>query len=163
MEDATENTKGFWDFSCDFYCQPQVRGSLLWLQDNRNLDVIMLLLCLWQGRQHHLIPAEEMAEACQLCGQWSSHVIAPIRASRRWLKTRGDADLYEQIKAAELNAEKSLIMALAGKWHVTADQRNNRSTSLDCAEKNTGLYLQQAGIEKDQHLENRLNILIALV
>ena len=158
-----ENTNGFWEFSCNFYCQPRVKDSLLWLQDNRDLDVITLLLCLWQGRRHYLIPAEEMAQACQICGQWSSHVIAPIRASRRWIKTQGDADLYEQIKTVELSVEKSLIMALAGKWQDTADQRNNGSSSPDCAEKNTGLYLQQAGIEMDRDMEDQLAILIGSV
>lgn len=162
-----DDSASFWGFAWDYYSRPFVQEHLLWLQNHRGVDVVMVLFCLWLGRQKQEGSEQFIGEACDLCSQWSSNVIAPLRASRRWLKSRNSAELYDQTKTLELNAEKTLMAHLAQAWKTALDDSrqdlNGDSCPQACATKNTGLYLKQAGIETQKEITDRLKILIEAI
>lgn len=118
----------------------------------------MLLFCLWQGSQWNLVPVDFMTLARQLCNRWACNVISPTRESRRWLKSGDANDLYEKFKALELDAERHLINQLFVLWQRQLGPSQGKSVNkvngnnlghgtLICSQKNTGLYLAQAGID----------------
>ncbi len=96
-----ERAAAFWRWSLASY--PKVEQTLLVLQDRYGADVNLVLFCAWIGR---LTPeALEAAEA--VARPWREDVVEPLRRLRRQLKQRPEAaGLREQVKAAELEAER---------------------------------------------------------
>ncbi|MBN9480486.1 MAG: TIGR02444 family protein [Bordetella sp.] len=108
-----------WTWACAAYAAPDVADACLSLQDYHEQNVPLLLWAAWTavtGRQ----PDEETIEAaCDTARAWQTTTIAPLRAVRRTLKApvpdlETDARLAvrEQVKAAELAAERHLLEGL---------------------------------------------------
>jgi TIGR02444 family protein len=96
----------FWDFSLTVYARPGVPAACLDLQDRRGLDVNVLLFAAWAGMACGVrLSAEELARVDSAVEPWRGEVVRPLRAVRRRVKGE-DAALYEQLKAAELAAER---------------------------------------------------------
>ena len=96
----------FWDFSLSVYARSGVPAACLDLQDRRGLDVNVLLFAAWAGLGCGVrLSAEELARADSAIAPWRAEVVRPLRAVRRRVKGE-DAALYEQLKAAELAAER---------------------------------------------------------
>ena len=110
-----------WTWAVAAYEAPGVAEACLSLQDHNEQNVPLLLWAAWvavTGRR----PDEETIEAaCDTARAWQTTTIAPLRAVRRTLKTpvpdlETDARLAvrEQVKAAELAAERHLLNGLEG-------------------------------------------------
>jgi uncharacterized protein (TIGR02444 family) len=94
-----------WDWAVETYGRPGVGEACLALQDSYGQNVSFLLWALWAG------PDEAaLARGVQAAREWDQAVLAPLRSVRRALKT--DEALREDIKAAELKAERRLLEAL---------------------------------------------------
>ena len=52
----------FWQFSLRFYRQPQVADTCIALQEERGVDVNLLLFLLWQATRKRAFTAAEVAE-----------------------------------------------------------------------------------------------------
>ncbi len=111
----THNTmsEGFWDFSNRIYRSPDVRQCCLSLQDLYGLDVNLLLFSCWHARSRGLFESDLVAKALTFSGNWSEHVVKPLRSARRWMKTQTEnvlnedfQTLREDIKALELQCER---------------------------------------------------------
>ncbi len=98
----------FWAFSLDLYAHPDVAAACLRLQDERGLDVNLLLLCCWLARSGRGRLSEgDLAAAEARAAPWRRDIIEPLRAVRRALKTMPDAaPLYAESKKLELHAER---------------------------------------------------------
>ncbi len=94
--------KPFWDFSLALYARPGIAPACLTLQDSHGQDVNLLLFCCWVGEP---LTAAALAEADALVAPWRTQVVQPLRAVRRWLKTR-DEPLRQAVAAQELAAEQ---------------------------------------------------------
>jgi uncharacterized protein (TIGR02444 family) len=103
----------FWRFSLTLYQVPDVAPACLMLQDNRGLDVNLLLYALWAGLQGASLVAADFDRLDALIRPWRTSVIQPLRAVRRALKSpvieidsRAPGELRARIAAAELDAEQ---------------------------------------------------------
>ena len=87
------------------YAKPGVAEACLDLQDTYGQNVPLVLWALWRGG--------DVLAAVALARSWDKEVVAPLRAVRRRLKGRSGAEaLRERVKAVELEAERSLMLAL---------------------------------------------------
>lgn len=108
-----EPGRSFWQWSLDHYAKDGVSTALLRLQDDINLNVNILLWCIWSARDYEEIPDLAMRKAHDLTTSWSSGIAQGLRQVRRALKTpprQVDAEkagaLRKAVKKAELDAEE---------------------------------------------------------
>lgn len=81
----------FWDFSLSVYGEAGVAPACLRLQDQRGLDVNLLLFCGWLGVTGRGVLANPTwQELVQWNRAWTEEVIMPLREVRRRLKTQED-------------------------------------------------------------------------
>jgi uncharacterized protein (TIGR02444 family) len=150
----------FWQFCNDFYQIPDVETACLHLQDKHNVNVVMLLLCIWLGQRGELLTPSLCQNLWQEVSRWSREAVEPIRGARRWLGLQPmSAALYQHVKDAELAVEKSLILHLEEICRQNPRQLANGNQQL-CAKKNASFYLLEAGIALDNQGSNTLGRLI---
>lgn len=96
----------FWEFSLAVYGRAGVAAACLSLQDRRGLDVNLVLFCCWAGCGGRQLDDADLARLITAAGPWQTHVVAPLRAARRWLKTEApESDLRQRLQTVELEAE----------------------------------------------------------
>ena len=110
---------GFWDWAVAAYAAPGVAEECLHLQDVHEQAVPLLLWAAWQAETGRAPDEEAIEGAVDTTRVWADHAVVPLRDLRRALKTRrpdmDDADreaVRTQVKAAELEAERRLMLAL---------------------------------------------------
>jgi len=109
----TKQSTTFWDFSNQLYDMDGVAEICLYLQDEYDLDVNLILFCIWMA-QYPSEPSDEAWEKILLFSRdWKNNVVQPLRNTRQWMKNYSDlqdsnsfGELREQIKLKELDAEK---------------------------------------------------------
>lgn len=108
-----------WTWACAAYAAPGVGEACLSLQDHHDQNAPLLLWAAWTAATGRRPDEETIEAACDTARAWQTTAIAPLRAVRRTLKTpvpdlETDARLAvrEQVKAAELAAERHLLDAL---------------------------------------------------
>jgi uncharacterized protein (TIGR02444 family) len=106
---------GLWDWTLEAYGQPGVPEACLTLQDEHGQMTSFLLWAVWA----ETADAALLARAADIARRWDALALTPTRDVRRALKAsfEGVADgaregLREDIKAAELRAERVLMEAL---------------------------------------------------
>jgi uncharacterized protein (TIGR02444 family) len=111
----------FWDWAVKVYGGEGVAEACLRLQDEDGQNVPLLLWAIWLACEGWSVSESQARKAADLARNWSSELIAPLRLLRRRLKTElstGDEalrlPLREKIKAIELEAERALMLQLAG-------------------------------------------------
>lgn len=108
----------FWNFSVAVYGQPGVAPACLALQDEWQLDVNVLLFCLFAASRGHTLQANELQALEEAVRPWREQVVRPLRAVRRWLKAPqvpaalDIGSLRQQVQGLELLAERSQQMAM---------------------------------------------------
>lgn len=97
-----------WDWAVSAYDRPPAAAACLALQDNHGQNVSLLLWALWAR------PDDATAKrGAQAAKEWDRTVLAPLRGVRRALKgSEAGETLREDVKAAELKAERLLLEAL---------------------------------------------------
>ena len=112
-----------WDMVAALYPAPGVAETCLDLQDRRGIDVCLLLLAVWCGREG-LHPDAAAAHCCRAeAAHWAGEVVRPLRGVRRRLKARlevlGAADLAapvgdvrQRLAAAEIGLERAELILL---------------------------------------------------
>lgn len=108
-----------WPWVLTAYAAPGVSAACLELQDAAGQNVPLLLWTAWTATTGR-VPDEDIREAaCDTARVWEETAVAPLRAVRRALKIKAvdmnDDDreaVRSQVKAAELEAERRLLLAL---------------------------------------------------
>jgi len=131
-------TERFWDFSVRTYRIENVAQACLSLQDDRGVDVNMLLFCCWCGLRVGRFDDALFDAASHFSDTWRENVVAKLREARRWMKHTGchtppmQADpcgqLREQIKQAEFGAEEIQENVLAS---LVSKQRSETPVVAD--------------------------------
>lgn len=154
-----ENYVSFWDFSLQHYARPGVADVCLQLQDERGLNVNLLLWCLWLEECGLELDAVRLQAAQKTIRVWDEHYVIPLRQLRRRMKVEfgiedPDIDqLRRHIKQAELLAEKQVQMqleSLAKVWLASA--RNARLPPGH----NLSIYLQEYNLNNHSELRSLL-------
>ena len=103
----------FWRFSLRFYRQPKVADACIALQEERGVDVNLLLFLLWQATRKRAFAAADVKELEGRIGGWRDMTVIPLRTLRRALKSPpplvagAAAELFRtKVKAVELEAER---------------------------------------------------------
>lgn len=104
-----------WDWAVAAYERPGVADACLDLQDAYGQNTCFLLWAAWSGAADSGL----LKHAAEIAQVWESEALEPLRRTRRALKSSlppvADAAreaLREQVKGAELMAEKALLDAL---------------------------------------------------
>lgn len=106
-----------WDWTLKAYAEPGVPDACITLQDAYGQNTAYLLWAVWAEGPD----AEALAEGVRIAKAWGATVLSPLRVIRRALKPAfpGVDDgaregLREDVKAAELRAERVLMETLEG-------------------------------------------------
>lgn len=111
----------FSTFAETLYARPGVEAACLDLQDRRGFDVTLLLHACWLGTRSIALSPGQAAALVSATVPWRFEVVRPLRRLRRRLKhglagmPRVQSDrVREQVKAAELAAERAMLAVLEG-------------------------------------------------
>jgi uncharacterized protein (TIGR02444 family) len=110
-----------WTFATGLYAEPLVADACLALQDERGVDVIILMFALYAAKQRRIaFTDDDIRMADETVSPWRRQVIVSLRMLRRLIKTapsKGHHAAQEKIrthiKAAELGAEQVSLAMLA--------------------------------------------------
>ncbi len=105
-----------WDWAVQAYGRPGVADACLDLQDRHGQSVPLLLWAAWGALHGRRLGDTTLAAGADLARAWEEIAVGPLRQVRRQLAAPigglAAQDLREQVKAAELSAERALIQAL---------------------------------------------------
>lgn len=154
----------FWDYSLRLYAQPGVEEACLTLQDEFDLDVNIVLFCLWTGEEGPgQLTAAEMAEAIARGGQWQGEVVKRLRHIRRTLKKNAFGATMELVEIfrpraqmLELAAEHVQQLLLAG-----LVPRKRDTTGIDAAIFNLRAYFAETGLAADGNARDAVLLILA--
>jgi uncharacterized protein (TIGR02444 family) len=136
-----------WDYAVALYTKPQVADCCVQLQDTFNINVNLLLWCVWlEVLQIELTP-ERLSAAIALAETWDKSYVQTLRQMRRTMKMEFAKDLAsvavvrDQIKQAELLAEKQEHIWLEKLIEVWPSEANKI-----IAGKNLAFYLSAVNV-----------------
>ena len=96
-----------WTYSLAVYNRPGVQPLLLQLQDDFGADINLLLGCCWLAADAKALTADDLSALIRASEQWRAQCIIPLRAVRRFLKSRPQVEsLYQRAKTLEVDAEQ---------------------------------------------------------
>jgi len=73
----------FWDYSLEVYRRDGVSPALITFQDRHNLDVNILLLCLWAGQSGRgELDDADFSHVLSVSANWNPEIVCAIRAVR---------------------------------------------------------------------------------
>lgn len=146
----------FWTFSTRLYGRDGVAAACLDLQERHQLDVNILMLCIWSAaEQGHALSSEEMAGVLEQVAEWHEKVVRQLRAVRQ--RMRGGApgmgkELVESVRkhvlGAELECEHIEQLMLAGL--VPAQKGKADRGTPEGALHNIARYYAAAGYDADE-------------
>ena len=138
----------FWDFSLAIYSGPGVADACIALQDEFAVDVNILLYLFFRAANGVRLSAADVTWLDQNVVAWRNQIVKPLRHVRRELKRMdalddfdGAADLREQIKSVELEAERLQQQALERLGSTLSGQADNVSNALETNYRHYGEFL----------------------
>jgi uncharacterized protein (TIGR02444 family) len=160
------SSDNFWSFSVTLYSKPGVANACLALQNDHDLDVNLVLFCIWYGQNHGELSSSQLDELLDFSLLWATHVVKPLRQARRWIKqNRDDCEIpaerlesfRDRVKKLELEAEQlqqNRLQQLA-----QAGDNSDQGGSSTAAETNLDRYLQCMGIGKSDSVARQLAVI----
>jgi uncharacterized protein (TIGR02444 family) len=148
----------FWDFSLTVYGADGVPPACLELQGRYQIDVNLLLWCVWCGAEGYpALDAEDLANTESQIGDWHHNVVRHIRWLRQHLKNpySGIEDSLQQslrarLQKIEIDAEHLEQLSLAGiSRNMKTEESADHRTRIGVSAANGALYLRAAGAEPD--------------
>jgi uncharacterized protein (TIGR02444 family) len=102
-----------WDFASDCYSRPGMAEICLRAQDDYAADINMVLTAAWLAARTVRWECADVAALAQLCTEWRTQCLLPLRSVRRYLKHRtGADDMYTRVKMLELDAERRQLQLI---------------------------------------------------
>ena len=143
----------FWDFSLDVYMSDGVGAACLELQDAHELDVNILLFCMWLGASGRgALTTTEMKTVTDAVHHWHHDVVRVLRSVRTLMKggmEPAPADLSEslrqRIQKTEIDCEHTEQLMLAASIETTVDDTRPDEARLADAVSNISVYFQSFG------------------
>jgi uncharacterized protein (TIGR02444 family) len=161
----------FWDFSIATYRLDGAPEACLWLQNERGIDVNILLFCLWHGATRGDFHDNCLGEALRFSDSWRDAVVKPLRSARSWMKRVPDElenlatgqwhALREDIKACELGAEKTQETALERIANQYPTTTLTAAVAQQAASNNILRYCEAARVSLDSESKPRIELIQA--
>ncbi len=161
----------FWDFSIATYRLDGVPEACLWLQNERGVDVNMLLFSLWYGGARGDFHDNCLTEALRFSTSWRDAVVKPLRSARSWMKqapgefeslsTEQWHTLREDIKACELDAEKAQEMGLERIANQYPAAMLTAAMAQQAGTNNILRYCEAAQVSVDNESKLRIDLIQA--
>lgn len=157
----------FWDFSLDVYMSEGVGAACLELQDAHELDVNVLLFCIWVGASGRgALSQDQMSTVTGAVKVWHHDVVRALRGVRTLMKGGVGSSppeltesLRQRIQKAEIDCEHAEQLMLAGSVDLTADDSRSPERRLADAISNIGTYFNTFGEASDTDRGNLSHIL----
>ena len=127
----------FWRYSLQQYTVPGCSDFLLSAQDQRGLNINVLLYLGWLAHIGKSFDAPRLDQAVL----FSEQVIEPLRLARVAAKSKAQPSLYEHIKKSELMAEQHMQAILYDGSLALKDMNTNAMTSAQLLESSLEAYL----------------------
>ena len=160
-----------WTYSLRVYGHDDVAASCLWLQDNHDVNVNLLLYGCWLGERGLELDLDTLAAARRAVEPWTKEVVEHLRHARRWIKaqlatakaeTDGDyAALRERIKAAELEAERLEQRVLEMLPTTACVSGIHVDDPVRVIANNAARYLHALGVRIDADVVAQLSVVVA--
>ena len=143
----------FWDFSLDVYMSDGVGQACLELQNAHELDVNILLFCMWVGASGRgSLTAPQMAVVTNSVKEWHQDVVRALRAVRVRMKREiGSApealseSLRQRIQKTEIDCEHAEQLMLAASIDLVEDNASEISDRLVACVSNISTYFSSFG------------------
>lgn len=124
-ENAVAAAEDLWLYAVTVYQRPGLKDALLALQDHYDIDVVVLLCCAYLAEKQCRLTSASISELIQTTRAVRGDFVLPIRQLRRHCAESGGSEgLYSALKAAELQAERAQMGALAGRFWPWLAQRD---------------------------------------
>jgi uncharacterized protein (TIGR02444 family) len=156
----------FWDFSVRTYRTEFVPEACLSLQDERGVDVNMLLFCCWYGVTRGRQEKEFFQHVFEFSENWAERVVRPLRNARTWMKLDGCIDprmpteicmeFREKVKGVEFSAEKIQQDVLESLTLSIEEKEQSLAEQLTVIKKNIRQYFDTVNIVLDDFVKERL-------
>jgi uncharacterized protein (TIGR02444 family) len=153
-----KDSNAFWDWSTRVYADRRVKDACLKLQDGYNLDVNMLLFCVWTAWVGYgRLDNDVLAHAVDLSDNWTKRVTKNLRAARRALKNAPMAALAGDVESLRANILEIEIDSEQVHQDMLEDltelmERGTRPESPVAARQlamaNVNAYLRAAGVDR---------------
>ncbi|TRY33283.1 TIGR02444 family protein [Aliiglaciecola sp. M165] len=98
------STDDFWQFSIEIYSKDKVQQSCLALQNKANLNVNLLLLCIWLDRQGVLLTVKQIQTLLTAISDHDKQI--QVHRKTRIGTKQHDPDMYKLLLEQELELEK---------------------------------------------------------
>ena len=139
----------FWDYSLKLYASPGVEKACLVLQDEFDLDVNIVLFCLWSGAEGPgQLTTSEITECIARGGRWQREVVQRLRYIRRTLKQDALGATPELIEVFRPRAQRLEIAAEHVQQLLLADMvpEARGATGSHIAVVNLRAYFDETGL-----------------
>jgi uncharacterized protein (TIGR02444 family) len=99
--------EAFWEFSLALYSRAAVASACLSLQDRRDADVNILLLCCWLATLEQSVDSEALRRADTAVESWRRDLLEPLRSARRAV-----ADKFPELEKSDRRSIKQAILSV---------------------------------------------------
>ena len=120
-----------WEAICSLYERPNLADAAIALQDQYDADVTLLLFAAWLALHGHRITAPMAAEMESAVADWRGVVVRAIRETRRAVRGRNAEEVYRQLKAVELAAERHELDLLFTAVHAYGETSRTAASVFD--------------------------------
>lgn len=156
MKEGVESK--LWNFAISLYEYDAISKHCLALQDEYEVNINILLWCVWCGLERRLLNSEMLSLAESSIKVWHKEVVAPLREVRRAMKSLNIEykseiidDCRERIKMNELMCERVELNLLAQLNEAWGPQKL-------CVLDNVRCYLKKRGVNEG-YVQKMLDIL----
>ena len=157
----------FWDFSLDVYMSEGVGAACMELQDAHELDVNILLYCLWVGASGRgALSGDQIVSVTGAVAEWHHDVVRSLRTVRVRMKGGvGSApaqlaeSLRQRIQKTEIDCEHTEQLMLAASVDLPVDDGRSEDDRLKDAVANISTFFATFGTVSDADRNNLAHIL----
>jgi len=157
----------FWDFSLKVYMAGGVGQACLELQDAHELDVNVVLFCLWVGASGRgALDDTQMSDVLGAVHDWHHNIVRELRTVRTYMKggvglapTEITESLRQRIQKTEIDCEHAEQLMLAASIDLEEVPDRKTDDRLVDAVENISKYFRTFGTVSDADRENLAHIL----
>lgn len=164
---ATFPENSFWDYSLSVYAMPHVADACVFLQDRYELDVNVLLFCVWVGASgRQPLEPEALRDCIRRIRDWRARVVEPLRSIRRACRDEPLGvpeflleSFVPSMRNTEIDAERVEQLVLADSVRHQPEETIDDAMKAQRALRNLRAYVAVTGAESGGRLDECLRTL----